>query len=80
VDAANLESGVAAGSGKWRVADMPQWDAGASVTSENGGSSLAVPAATSNKTLAYAFAQYATTGAGAKAASTPAPSLRPPPT
>ncbi|MEN3357497.1 MAG: multiple sugar transport system substrate-binding protein [Mycobacteriales bacterium] len=64
---ANLESGVAAGSGKWRVADMPQWDAGASVTSENGGSSLAVPAATKNKTLAYAFAQYATTGAGAKA-------------
>jgi multiple sugar transport system substrate-binding protein len=58
---------VTAGSGKWRVADMPQWDAGASVTSENGGSSLAVPAATGNKTLAYAFAHYATTGAGAKA-------------
>jgi multiple sugar transport system substrate-binding protein len=63
---ANLESGVTAGNGKWRVADMPQWQAGADQTAENGGSSLAVMAAGQKKTLAYAFAQYATTGAGAQ--------------
>ena len=62
---ANLESGVAAGAGKWRVAPMPQWEAGSSVSAENGGSSLAVPAASQNKALAYAFIRYATTGEGA---------------
>jgi multiple sugar transport system substrate-binding protein len=64
---ANLESGVKAGDGKWRVADMPQWQAGTERTAENGGSSLAVLAAGPNKALAYAFARYATTGAGAQA-------------
>jgi multiple sugar transport system substrate-binding protein len=62
---ANLESGVAAGAGKWRVAPMPQWDTGGKVSAENGGSSLAVPAASPNKALAYAFVRYATTGEGA---------------
>jgi multiple sugar transport system substrate-binding protein len=62
---ANLESGVAAGAGKWRVAPMPQWEAGATVSAENGGSSLAVPAASQNKALAYAFVRYATTSEGA---------------
>jgi multiple sugar transport system substrate-binding protein len=61
---ANLESGVAAGSGQWRVAQMPQWDASATATSENGGSSLAVPAASKNQELAYAFAKYADAGPG----------------
>jgi multiple sugar transport system substrate-binding protein len=60
----NLESGVKAGSGQWRVAQMPQWSAGATATSENGGSSLAVPTAAKNKELAYAFAKYADAGAG----------------
>jgi multiple sugar transport system substrate-binding protein len=63
---ANLESGVKAGAGKWRVAPMPQWDAGANATSENGGSSLAIPTASKNKALAYAFADYATAGKGAQ--------------
>ncbi|GAA1724471.1 sugar ABC transporter substrate-binding protein [Isoptericola hypogeus] len=62
---ANLESGVPQGAGKWRVAEMPQWEAGAHATSENGGSSLAVPAASENAELAYAFTEYATTGEGA---------------
>ena len=61
---ANLESGVEAGAGKWRVAQMPQWEAGATATSENGGSSLAVPEASTNKELAYAFAEYADAGDG----------------
>lgn len=56
---ANLETGVKAGAGKWRVAPMPQWSSGANATAENGGSSLAIPQASTNKTLAYAFLKYA---------------------
>ena len=63
---ANLESGVPQGSGDWRVAPMPQWEAGANVTAENGGSSLAIPAAGENTELAYAFAEYAAVGEGAQ--------------
>lgn len=62
----NLESGVKAASGKWRVAPMPQWASGEKVTSENGGSSLAVTEASQNKTLAYGFMKYATVGDGAQ--------------
>ena len=61
---ANLESGVAAGNGQWRVAQMPQWDKGGTATSENGGSSLAVPVASKNQQLAYEFIKYADAGAG----------------
>ncbi|PYG01743.1 carbohydrate ABC transporter substrate-binding protein, CUT1 family [Georgenia satyanarayanai] len=61
---ANLESGVPAGSGSWRVAPMPQWEDGGSASAENGGSSLAVPAASENPELAYAFLEYANVGDG----------------
>ena len=61
---ANLESGVEAGAGKWRVAPMPQWAAGESATAENGGSSLAVMEASPNQELAYAFIEYANAGPG----------------
>ncbi|PFG36707.1 carbohydrate ABC transporter substrate-binding protein (CUT1 family) [Flavimobilis soli] len=61
---ANLESGVPDGAGKWRVAPMPQWSAGAAATAENGGSSLAVPAATKSAELAYAFVEFANAGDG----------------
>ncbi|MDR8414449.1 sugar ABC transporter substrate-binding protein [Nonomuraea sp. 3-1Str] len=64
---ANLETGVKAGAGKWRVAPMPQWESGGKATSENGGSSLAVPEAAANKKLAYAFAKYASVDEGAQA-------------
>ncbi|WP_229071176.1 ABC transporter substrate-binding protein [Actinoplanes sp. DH11] len=63
---ANLESGVKAGNGKWRVAPMPQWDSGGKATSENGGSSIAIPEKATNKTLAYAFLKYATIEEGAQ--------------
>ncbi|MER7277238.1 sugar ABC transporter substrate-binding protein [Dactylosporangium sp. NPDC000244] len=63
---ANLESGVKAADGKWRVAPMPQWTAGGKVVAENGGSSLALPKLGKNKQLAYAFTRYATVGAGAQ--------------
>jgi multiple sugar transport system substrate-binding protein len=62
----NLESGVKAGSGKWRVAPMPQWEAGANATAENGGSSLAVSAASTQKKLAYAFLKFANVQEGVK--------------
>uniref|UniRef100_A0AAU2W189 Sugar ABC transporter substrate-binding protein n=1 Tax=Streptomyces sp. NBC_00008 TaxID=2903610 RepID=A0AAU2W189_9ACTN len=64
---ANLTSGVPAASGDWRVAPLPQWTKGDRTSAENGGSSLAVPKAAKNKELAYAFTQFATTGAGASA-------------
>ena len=60
----NLASGAAAGSGKWRVAPMPQWEAGASTSAENGGSSLGVLDKSANKALAYAFVRYASTEEG----------------
>ncbi|MFB9249552.1 ABC transporter substrate-binding protein [Sphaerisporangium melleum] len=63
---ANLESGVKTGSGKWRVAPMPQWEAGGKATAENGGSSLAIPEAGANKALAYAFVKYANVDEGVK--------------
>lgn len=63
---ANFASGVAGAKGDWRVAPMPQWKAGANVTAENGGSSLAMPAASSQKALAYGFMRYVTTGEGAQ--------------
>ncbi|MEU4692604.1 sugar ABC transporter substrate-binding protein [Actinoplanes sp. NPDC023714] len=63
---ANLESGVKAGSGKWKVAPMPQWESGGKATAENGGSSLTVPEKAANKALAYAFLKYATVDEGAQ--------------
>ncbi|MEV6205105.1 extracellular solute-binding protein, partial [Streptomyces sp. NPDC051771] len=62
---ANLTSGVSTASGDWRVAPLPQWSKGDKTSAENGGSSLAVPKAAKNKELAYAFTEFATTGAGA---------------
>ncbi|MER5729886.1 sugar ABC transporter substrate-binding protein [Streptomyces sp. NPDC002138] len=62
---ANFASGAPGAAGDWRVAPLPQWAKGAKAGAENGGSSLAVPKASKNKALAYAFIEYATTGAGA---------------
>ncbi len=61
---ANLESGVAAAAGQWRVAQMPQWTAGDTATAENGGSALAIPSASKNADLAYKFLEYANAGDG----------------
>ncbi|MEV6795965.1 sugar ABC transporter substrate-binding protein [Streptomyces sp. NPDC051320] len=61
---ANFTSGVAAASGDWRAAPLPQWQAGQHASAENGGSSLAVMQASKKKELAYAFLQYANKGAG----------------
>lgn len=60
----NLESGVPDGAGSWRVAPAPQWEEGANASAEMGGSSLAIPSASDNKELAYAFLDYALAGDG----------------
>jgi len=64
---ANFSGAATAASGRWRVAPMPQWSAGATATAENGGSSLALPAASKNPALAYGFLRYATAGDGVAA-------------
>jgi multiple sugar transport system substrate-binding protein len=61
---ANFVSSAPSGSGKWRVADMPQWTAGGTATAENGGSSLAIMDKGANKALAYGFMKYADDGDG----------------
>jgi multiple sugar transport system substrate-binding protein len=62
----DLETGVTGGSGQWRVAPIPQWSAGATADSENGGSSDAVLSASKNQLAAAAFLQWVSTGQGAQ--------------
>ncbi|MFE9860866.1 ABC transporter substrate-binding protein [Streptomyces sp. NPDC005780] len=61
---ANFVSGVKGAAGDWRAAPLPQWTKGAGAAAENGGSSLALPELGKNKELAYAFVEYANSGAG----------------
>jgi multiple sugar transport system substrate-binding protein len=61
---ANFASGVKGAAGDWRAAPLPQWTKGANSSAENGGSSLALPQLGKNKELAYAFVEYANSGAG----------------
>ncbi|MCC2309517.1 ABC transporter substrate-binding protein [Cellulomonas chengniuliangii] len=50
--------------GDFRVALMPQWEAGQTVGAENGGSSFGIPEAAQNKQAAYDFLEYFTHGEG----------------
>ncbi len=62
---ANFVSSAPSGAGKWRVADLPQWQAGGTASAENGGSSLALmEKGPADKALAYGFLKYATDGDG----------------
>jgi multiple sugar transport system substrate-binding protein len=54
----SISSTIPATAGKWRVAQIPQWQSGDNVTAENGGSSNAVISTSRNKTAAVAFAQW----------------------
>jgi multiple sugar transport system substrate-binding protein len=63
---ANFESGVEAGKGKWRVAPMPQWEAGATTTAENGGSALSLTSAGKQQKLAYGFLKFVSIEDGVK--------------
>jgi multiple sugar transport system substrate-binding protein len=62
----DLESGVTGAKGNWRVAPIPQYTAGSTATSENGGSSDAVLSASKNQAAAAAFVQWISTGQGAQ--------------
>lgn len=50
--------------GDFRVAAMPQWNAGDDAGAENGGSSMGIPEASQNKELAWEFLEFATAGEG----------------
>jgi multiple sugar transport system substrate-binding protein len=60
----DLESGVPAGKGQWRVAPLPQWTAGQAVSSENGGSSDAILSSSKNQLAAAGFLQFMDAGEG----------------
>jgi multiple sugar transport system substrate-binding protein len=61
----NLETGVTAASGDWRVAPMPAWTAGgAPATAENGGSSDVVMKQSKNPLVAAGFLQFMNQGPG----------------
>ena len=62
----NLETGVPAGKGDWRVAPMPEWATGQAATSENGGSADSVMAASKNQLAAAGFVQFMDSGPGAQ--------------
>lgn len=59
-----LKSGVAAGSGDWRVAPLPTYD-GKPASSVNGGGSLAMLKESRNQLAASAFLRYLSAGKGA---------------
>ncbi|MGH3169869.1 MAG: sugar ABC transporter substrate-binding protein, partial [Trebonia sp.] len=61
----DLETGVPAGKGDWRVAAMPEWTAGTAATSENGGSSDTILASSKNQLAAAGFLQFASMDDGA---------------
>lgn len=62
----NLEASVTQAAGQWRVAPMPQWEAGQTASSENGGSAMSIMEAAPNKELAYDFLTYLSNGDGTK--------------
>jgi multiple sugar transport system substrate-binding protein len=55
---ANLLSGAPDAAGKFRVAQLPQWESGETANSENGGSSLAVLSSTKQADAAYKFVDF----------------------
>lgn len=63
---ANLESGAAAGAGKWRVAPMPTYEKGKPAAAENGGGGDAVLEQSKNKAAAYGFLAFSNGLEGSK--------------
>jgi multiple sugar transport system substrate-binding protein len=56
-----LSEEAASSTGKWRVAPLPQWTSGASVSGNNGGSTTAVTAQTASPAAAAEFAMFINT-------------------
>ncbi len=63
---ANFTTSAPGGSGKWRAAELPQYQAGGTASAENGGSALSVTEKAPNATLAYGFLKFANQGEGVK--------------
>jgi multiple sugar transport system substrate-binding protein len=63
----NLISAAPQGSGHWRVAPMPQFEAGRMDTAETGGSSMTMTTSAQNPALAYAFMEFLAAGDGIEA-------------
>lgn len=59
-----LMGSVPDSAGQWRVAQLPQWEAGEQVAAEHGGGGFSVLESSSQKELAYDFLEYTTKGAG----------------
>lgn len=62
----NLESGAPDQKGNWRVASLPQWEEGQTVSAEDGGSALVIPKQSKNKANAWKFVDFMTHGDGAQ--------------
>lgn len=62
----NLVGSAPRASGDWRVAPIPQYEKGKSVTSQIGGGGLSLMEASKNKDLAYGFLKFAAAGPGAQ--------------
>lgn len=62
----NLMNGAADQAGNWRVAQLPQWNEGDTVSAEDGGSALAVVSQSTNQAAAYKFVEFMTHGEGAQ--------------
>lgn len=64
---ANLPPRAPDAAGDFRVAAMPQWNAGENYSAENGGSTLAILQASEKKEAAFKFVDYITHGDGVQA-------------
>lgn len=64
---ANLPPRAPDAAGDFRVAAMPQWNAGENYSAENGGSTLAIMEASEKKEAAFKFVEYITHGDGVQA-------------
>lgn len=62
--AGNFESGVEQAEGDWRVAPLPQWEAGDDASFDFGASGLSVVQTSESLELSYAFVEWATAGPG----------------
>lgn len=62
----NLETSAPKAKGQWRVAPLPQWEAGRQTSSEDGGSALSIVKSSQKKAAAWTLVNYMTHGDGAK--------------
>ncbi|MDZ8275241.1 extracellular solute-binding protein [Microbacterium aquimaris] len=59
-----LTQAVTEGAGKWRVAQLPEWEDGVATSAEHGGGGFTILEGSDHKDLAFEFAEFATAGGG----------------